>query len=56
MLLFPHQIVFNRQIIEAAAEEGHYGIAGCADNGLASYVEAGIEKCRDSSYLFEFVD
>ena len=56
MLLFPHQIVFNRQIIEAAAEEGHYGITGCADYGLAGYVETGVEERRDSGYLFEFVD
>ncbi len=52
----PHQIVFYRKIIQAAAEEGHYGVARGADDGLPGYVETGVEKCRYSCYLFELVD
>ena len=54
--LLPHQIVLNRKIIKTTSEEGHYGVTRCADYGLAGYVETGIEKCRHSRYLFEFVD
>ncbi len=52
----PHQIVFYRKIIETASKEGHYCISGSADDWLSSHVKAGVEKCRNSGYLFEFVD